>query len=77
MQAANFFVPSFLRAISENTEESLRSIMNEPSPGVYTFEMLQPHFCELLFSEVSSFLISSLLGTYFPLYTSLYSLIRF
>ncbi|KAF8390076.1 hypothetical protein HHK36_024597 [Tetracentron sinense] len=50
-----FFVPSFLKAISENTEESLRSIMSEPSPGVYTFEMLQPSFCELLLSEVENF----------------------
>ena len=54
MHAANFFVPSFLKAINDNTKESLRSIMIEPSPGVYTFEMLQPHFCELLLSEVSS-----------------------
>lgn len=53
MNAANFFVPSFLKAINENTKESFRSIMTEPSPGVYTFEMLQPHFCELLVSEVS------------------------
>jgi len=51
---ANFFVPSFLKAIAENTEESFRSIMVEPSPGIYTFEMLQPRFCELLLSEVSS-----------------------
>jgi len=54
MNAANFFVPSFLKAINENEKESFRSIMTEPSPGVYTFEMLQPHFCELLVSEVSS-----------------------
>jgi hypothetical protein len=47
MNAANFFVPSFLKAINENEKESFRSIMTEPSPGVYTFEMLQPHFCEL------------------------------
>ncbi|XP_059433419.1 2-oxoglutarate and iron-dependent oxygenase domain-containing protein CP2-like isoform X4 [Corylus avellana] len=55
MHAANFFVPSFLKAINDNTKESLRSIMTEPSPGVYTFEMLQPHFCELLLSEVENF----------------------
>ncbi|KAG2700814.1 hypothetical protein I3760_06G015200 [Carya illinoinensis] len=52
MDAAKFFVPSFLKAINDNTEESFRSIMTESSPGVYTFEMLQPHFCELLLSEV-------------------------
>jgi hypothetical protein len=54
MHKASFFVPSFLKAIDENTNEGFRSIMTEPSPGIYTFEMLQPHFCELLLSEVSS-----------------------
>ncbi|RVX17754.1 putative PKHD-type hydroxylase [Vitis vinifera] len=29
--------------------------MSEPSPGVYTFEMFQPHFCELLLHEVENF----------------------
>ncbi|KAF5181018.1 2-oxoglutarate and iron-dependent oxygenase domain-containing protein [Thalictrum thalictroides] len=55
MHPTTFFVPSFIKAITENTEESLRSIISEPSPGVYTFEMLQPDFCELLLSEVESF----------------------
>lgn len=47
-----FFVPTFLQAINDNTEESFRSIMSEPAPGIFTFEMLQPRFCELLLSEV-------------------------
>ncbi|GFS32786.1 2-oxoglutarate (2OG) and Fe(II)-dependent oxygenase superfamily protein [Actinidia rufa] len=51
MHADNFFVPSFREAVRENTEESFRSIMTEPSPGVFAFEMLQPHFCGLLLSE--------------------------
>ncbi|KAF8407768.1 hypothetical protein HHK36_006904 [Tetracentron sinense] len=55
MHSATFFVPSFLKAISENTEESLRRIISEPSPGVYAFDMLQPRFCELLLSEVENF----------------------
>ncbi|KAK2981985.1 hypothetical protein RJ640_007577 [Escallonia rubra] len=55
MQAANFFVPSFLKAINDNAEESFRSIMSEPSPGVFTFEMLQPRFCEMLLAEVENF----------------------
>lgn len=50
-----FFVPSFINAINENKEESFRSIISEPSPGVYTFEMLQPQFCELLLAEVENF----------------------
>ncbi|XP_057960507.1 2-oxoglutarate and iron-dependent oxygenase domain-containing protein CP2-like isoform X2 [Malania oleifera] len=55
MHAANFFAPSFLTAINENTEESFRRIMCEPSPGVYKFEMLRPSFCELMLSEVENF----------------------
>ncbi|KAK1552157.1 hypothetical protein Q3G72_011407 [Acer saccharum] len=55
MHATNFFVPSFLKAINDNTVESFKSIMTESSPGIYTFEMLQPHFCEMLLSEVDNF----------------------
>ncbi|KAE8658893.1 2-oxoglutarate and Fe(II)-dependent oxygenase superfamily protein isoform 2 [Hibiscus syriacus] len=55
MNASNFLAPSFLKAINENREESFRRIMTEPSQGVFTFEMLQPHFCELLLSEVENF----------------------
>ncbi|KAF3431947.1 hypothetical protein FNV43_RR26683 [Rhamnella rubrinervis] len=55
MHAENFFVPSFLKAIKDDKEGGFRSIMFQPSPGVYTFEMLQPNFCEMLLSEVESF----------------------
>ncbi|XP_019164903.1 PREDICTED: uncharacterized PKHD-type hydroxylase At1g22950 isoform X1 [Ipomoea nil] len=55
MHAANFFLPSFIKAINENTEDSFRNIMSEPSPGVFTFEMLQPRFCEMLLAEVENF----------------------
>ncbi|GAB4840345.1 2-oxoglutarate and iron-dependent oxygenase domain-containing protein cp2, variant 2 [Ancistrocladus abbreviatus] len=55
MHATNFFIPSFLKAINDNAEDSFRSIMSEPAPGIFTFEMLQPHFCELLLSEVENF----------------------
>lgn len=55
MHATNFFVSSFLKAIHENTEESFRSIMSEPVPGIFVFEMLQPEFCRLLLEEVEHF----------------------
>lgn len=55
MNPTNFFVPSFITAMNENTEESFRNIMTEPSPGIFTFEMLQPRFCELLLAEVENF----------------------
>ena len=53
MNADAFFIPSFIKAIRANTKESFRKIMSEPSPGVYTFAMLQLSFCELLLAEVS------------------------
>ncbi|XP_010506541.1 PREDICTED: uncharacterized PKHD-type hydroxylase At1g22950-like [Camelina sativa] len=49
------FVPTFLKAINENTEESFRNIISEPSPGVFVFDMLQPSFCELMLSEIDNF----------------------
>lgn len=55
MHASTFFVPSFLKAITENSEESFRNIISEPSPGVYTFEMFQPRFCDLMLAEVENF----------------------
>ncbi|KAI4345643.1 hypothetical protein L6164_012743 [Bauhinia variegata] len=55
MNPTSFFVPSFLKAINDNTEQSFRSIMSEPHPGIFTFEMFHPHFCELLISEVENF----------------------
>lgn len=54
MHPANFFIPSFLKAINENTEQAFRNIMSEPSSGIFTFEMLQPRFCEMLLAEVIS-----------------------
>ncbi|KAJ1689850.1 hypothetical protein LUZ63_014005 [Rhynchospora breviuscula] len=51
---AAFFLPSFLKAMSDNTEESIRSIMSEPSPGIFTFPMLQPSFCQMLLEEVEN-----------------------
>ncbi|KAK6931558.1 hypothetical protein RJ641_003351, partial [Dillenia turbinata] len=55
MHPSNFFVPSFLEAIKGNSEESLRKIVSEPIPGIFTFEMFQPQFCEWLVSEVENF----------------------
>lgn len=79
MHAENFFAPSFLRAIKENTEASFTRVMAEPSRGIYTFEMLQPQFCEMLVSEVSHFFPFLFMHiSLYPFYISvLYFLIRF
>ncbi|XP_013736493.1 2-oxoglutarate and iron-dependent oxygenase domain-containing protein CP2 isoform X1 [Brassica napus] len=49
------FVPSFIKAINESSEKSFRSIISEPSPGVFVFDMLQPSFCEMMLAEVENF----------------------
>ncbi|KAK1399292.1 2-oxoglutarate (2OG) and Fe(II)-dependent oxygenase superfamily protein [Heracleum sosnowskyi] len=54
MNPNRFFVPSFLNTISENTEEGFRNIISEPSPGILTFDMLQPDFCKMLLDEVGN-----------------------
>ncbi|KFK39158.1 hypothetical protein AALP_AA3G207800 [Arabis alpina] len=48
------FVPDFIKAINENTEESFRKILYEASPGVFVFDMLQPSFCEMMLSEIDN-----------------------
>lgn len=64
MHTTNFFGPSFIKAISENSKESCKSIISEPSPGVIisepspsvlTFEILQTYFCEILLEEVENY----------------------
>ncbi|KAM7250811.1 hypothetical protein ACFE04_022694 [Oxalis oulophora] len=50
-----FFAPSFLKAISGKSVESFRHVLSEPHPGVFTFEMLNPRFCNLLIAEVENF----------------------
>ncbi|KAM0012248.1 putative oxoglutarate/iron-dependent dioxygenase [Helianthus debilis subsp. tardiflorus] len=58
LNATNFFTPSFIKAFMVGDhirDESIKSIMSEPAPGVYTFNMLQPHFCEMLVAEVENF----------------------
>lgn len=55
LNPSTFFVQSFSKAFSandKNRDESIRSIMSEPAPGIYTFDMLQPRFCDMLLNEV-------------------------
>ncbi|CAH8351950.1 unnamed protein product [Eruca vesicaria subsp. sativa] len=52
LDPASFFVPSFLKAVTPVSEENLKSIMVEAAPGIYTFQMLQPKFCQMLREEV-------------------------
>ncbi|KAG2315859.1 hypothetical protein Bca4012_066707 [Brassica carinata] len=52
---ADCFVPSFIKAINESSEKSFRSIISEPSPGVFVFDMLLPSFCEMMLAEVENF----------------------
>ncbi|KAJ0447661.1 putative oxoglutarate/iron-dependent dioxygenase [Helianthus annuus] len=58
LNATTFFVPSFINAFmvnDNNRDERIKSIMSQPAPGVYAFDMLQPRFCEMLLPEVENF----------------------
>ncbi|XP_047340762.1 2-oxoglutarate and iron-dependent oxygenase domain-containing protein CP2-like [Impatiens glandulifera] len=55
MNAEDFFVPDFVKAVKDNTEESYRKIMAEPLSGVFVFDMFQQTFCQMLLSEVENF----------------------
>ncbi|XP_010479295.1 PREDICTED: uncharacterized PKHD-type hydroxylase At1g22950-like isoform X2 [Camelina sativa] len=50
-----FLLPSFLEAISVNTEASFRRIIYEPHPSVFVFEMFQPDFFDKLIVEAETF----------------------
>ncbi|CAE5959660.1 unnamed protein product [Arabidopsis arenosa] len=49
-----FLLPSFRKAISDNTEESFRRIISEPFPGVFVFKLFQPDFFQKLIVEVEN-----------------------
>ncbi|TMW92136.1 hypothetical protein EJD97_013456 [Solanum chilense] len=49
------FVPSFIKAINEKTEDRFNNIISVPSPGILTFEIFQPEYCEMLVAEVNHF----------------------
>ena len=69
-----FLLPSFRKAISENTEESFRRIISEPFPGVFVFKMFQPDFSEKLLLEVT---ITHHLATYYLPCSYLFGLLLF
>lgn len=49
------FSPSFARAVRDGSPAALRSICEEPRPGVYTFDMLAPAFRSELLEELNHF----------------------
>ncbi len=51
----DMFVPSFVEAIRSNTTDSLHKIVTEEHPGIYSFEMLQPNFCNQFLDEIVSY----------------------
>ena len=51
----NILVPSFLQAIQIKTPEALQQILHEEHPGIYSFDILKPDFCNQLLEEVMWF----------------------
>ncbi|CAH2033668.1 unnamed protein product, partial [Thlaspi arvense] len=52
LDPASFFAPSFLEAVNHKSEEGFRSIVVQQAPGIFTFPMFNPQFCESLLAEV-------------------------
>ncbi|KAJ7570937.1 hypothetical protein O6H91_01G140600 [Diphasiastrum complanatum] len=50
-----FFVPSFRSAIADGSNEAIRQILIEHSPGVFSFDMLEPSLCSMIIDEVEHF----------------------
>lgn len=49
------FVPSFQKAIHTKTKEAFLDILEEIHPGIYSFSLLRPCFCEQLLEEMAWF----------------------
>lgn len=62
MNAASFFVPSFLQAMTENTEESFKSIIPEPSPSDFSIWDDSPAFFWTDTLQVLIYLLPVILG---------------
>ncbi|CAN7133882.1 unnamed protein product [Brassica rapa subsp. narinosa] len=54
LDPVSFFVPSFLDAVSNTSEENFKSIIVRAAPGIYTFDMFKPQFCQMLIAEVEN-----------------------
>ncbi|CAH1430380.1 unnamed protein product [Lactuca virosa] len=59
LNPSSFFVPSFINAFMANDDvsrnQSIRNIMSELVPGVFTFDMLHPDFCAKMLAEVENY----------------------
>jgi len=56
-----WFVPSFREALESGAgENSLRSIVTEVAPGIFTFDMLAHDFCDQLVEEATAYEASGL-----------------
>ncbi|CAI9279716.1 unnamed protein product [Lactuca saligna] len=58
LNPSSFFVSSFINAFMANDDvsrnQSIRNIMSELVPGVFTFDMLHPDFCAKMLAESRS-----------------------
>ncbi|KAJ0247642.1 2-oxoglutarate and iron-dependent oxygenase domain-containing protein ICU11 [Hirschfeldia incana] len=54
LDPASFFVPSFLDAVNNTSEESFKSVIVRAAPGIYTFDVFKPQFCQMLIAEVEN-----------------------
>jgi len=50
-----WFAPTYLAAIKKGTTDAIRAILTEEIPGVYSFEMFNLGFCQMLMDEVENY----------------------
>ncbi|KAK1388381.1 putative PKHD-type hydroxylase [Heracleum sosnowskyi] len=55
MNFTSFLVPSLLEALNDSPENGVRKIISEPTPGLITFDMFKPEFCQMLLEEFENF----------------------
>jgi hypothetical protein len=55
MYSQHWFVKSFKEALKKGDDESLRSILTEEIPNVYSFDIFTEEFCRKLTEEVKNF----------------------
>lgn len=50
--STDIFVESFFKALKNNTPNSFKQILRKEHPGIYSFEIFQPLFCNQFLEEI-------------------------
>ena len=48
-----WFAPSFIAAVKDGSDAALRGILKEEVPGIFSFDVFTPAFCDMLQDELN------------------------